>query len=198
MESSVAGRSPAPAAKKWDVLLEQWKCLGVACWRRDRGTVMAQALALVWAASEQNESGSSASAGIRRSENGHPAQSTILVVDDEVLLRLAGSDFLRECGYRVLEAVRAEEAQAIFRSGEPIELLFSDIDLGSGMNGIMLAAWVRQNYPAVRIVLTSGVASMAKEAADLCDAPLLPKLIPTRRSRITSKRLLAAFGRQGG
>jgi CheY-like chemotaxis protein len=48
------------------------------------------------------------------------------VVDDEVLIRLSVSDFLRECGYRVLEAVRAEEAQVIFGAGEPIEILFSD------------------------------------------------------------------------
>ena len=159
---------------------------------------MAQALALVWVAPEQNESGSSASGGIRRSGNGHPAQSTILVVEDEVLLRLAISDFLRECGYRVLEAVRAEEAQTIFRVGEPIELLFSDIDLGSGMNGIMLATWVRQNYPTVRIVLASGVASAAQEAVDLCDAPLLAK--PYSYSVLADhiKRLLATFGRQGG
>ncbi len=78
----------------------------------ERGMPMAQALALVWVAPEQNESGSSASGGIRRSGNGHPAQSTILVVEDEVLLRLAISDFLRECGYRVLEAVRAERFES--------------------------------------------------------------------------------------
>jgi CheY-like chemotaxis protein len=121
------------------------------------------------------------------------------VVDDEVLIRLSVSEFLRECGYRVLEAVRAEEAQAIFAAGEPVELLFSDVDLGSGMNGIMLAAWVRQNYPTVRIVLTSGVASEAKEAADLGDAPLLAKPYSYSVLEDHIKRLLVVvFGQQGG
>lgn len=159
---------------------------------------MAHAQALMRVAPERSESGSSASGGIRRSGNGHPTQSTILVVDDEVLIRLSVSEFLRECGYRVLEAVRAEEAQAIFGAGEPIELLFSDVDLGSGMNGIMLATWVRQNYPAVRIVLTSGVESVAKEAAYLCDGPVLVKPYPYTVLEDHIKRLLAAFGRQGG
>jgi CheY-like chemotaxis protein len=158
---------------------------------------MALALALVWAAPEQNKSGSSESGGVRRPGNGHPTPSTILVVDDEVLIRLSVSDFLRECGYRVLEAVDAEEAQSIFRAGEPIEILFSDIDLGSGMNGLMLATWVRQNYPAVRIVLASGMASTANEAADLCDAPFLAKPYSYSVLKDHIKRLLAAFGRQG-
>jgi CheY-like chemotaxis protein len=139
-----------------------------------------------------------ASGGPSRSGDGHPTPSTILVVDDEALTCLSVSDFHRERGYRVLEAVRAEQAQAIFGAGEPIELLFSDIDLGSGMDGFMLAAWVRQNYPAVQIVLTSGMASMAKEAADLCDAPLLPKPYSCSALEGDIKRLLAAFGRPGG
>jgi CheY-like chemotaxis protein len=159
---------------------------------------MAHGLALVWAAAEQDDPGSTPTDGISRSGNGHPTPSTILVVEDEVLIRLSVSDFLRECGYRVLEAVQGEEAQAIFRSGEPVELLFSDVDLGRGMNGLMLAAWVRQNYPTVRIVLASGVASMAKEAADICDAPLLAKPYSYEMLGDHIKRLLAAFARQRG
>jgi CheY-like chemotaxis protein len=109
---------------------------------------MAAGLALVWAAPEQDKAAGSSPEGdeTRRAGNGHPAPSTILVVEDEVLIRLAVCDFLRECGYRVLEAGTGEEAQAIFGSDEPIEVLFSDIDLGSGINGFMLATWVRRRW----------------------------------------------------
>jgi DNA-binding LytR/AlgR family response regulator len=62
-----------------------------------------------------------------------------------------------------------------FWFGEPIEVLFSDIDLGRGINGFALATWVRSNYPTVRIVLASGVTRMAREAAHLCEAPFLDK-----------------------
>ena len=160
---------------------------------------MAAGLALVWAAPEQdNAAGSSEGDKTRRSGNGHPAPSTILVVEDEVLIRLSVCDFLRECGYRVLEAGTGEEAQAIFGSGEPIEVLFSDIDLGRGLNGFMLATWVRANYPTVRIVLASGITRMAQETGHLCDGPLLQKPYSYAALADHIKRLLAAFDRRSG
>jgi CheY-like chemotaxis protein len=150
---------------------------------------MAAGLALVWAAPEQDKpAGSPKGDETRRSGNGHPAPWTILGVEDEVLTRLAVCDFLRESGYRVLKAGTGEEAQAIVESGEPIEVLYSDIDLGSGMNGFMLATWVRANYPTVQIVLASGVTRMPKEAGPLCDVSLADHI----------KRLWGPFGRQTG
>ena len=156
--------------------------------------------ALVWVSSEKDDE-AAASGGddkARRPGNGQPAPSTILVVEDEVLIRLSVSDFLRECGYRVLEAGTGEEAQSIFGSGEPIEVLFSDIDLGSGINGVMLATWVRTNYPTVRAVLASGVARMAQEVGPLFDGPLLQKPYSYEVLADHIKRLLATFHRRSG
>jgi DNA-binding NtrC family response regulator len=116
---------------------------------------------------------SSSNTGERPEDHATPA--TVLVVDDEVLIRLAVSDFLREHGYQVVEATNGEEAQAIFAVGEPIDLLFSDINLGRGANGFALSAWVRQNHPRVHIVLTSGHASSAVEASDLGYVAFLAK-----------------------
>jgi DNA-binding NtrC family response regulator len=155
---------------------------------------MALGVALVWAAPERVEAAASGEdEESKRSGNGHPAPSTILVVEDEVLIRLSVCDFLRECGYRVLEAGTGEEAQSIFESGEPIEVLFSDIDLGRGINGFALATWVRSNYPKVRIVLASGVTRMARGAAHLCDAPFLDKPYSYEALADHIKRLLAGF-----
>lgn len=159
---------------------------------------MSAALALIWAAPGSREHGIPPGETLKRKGNGHPAPSTILVVEDEVLIRLPVADYLRDCGYRVLEASTAEEAQAILGAGEPIEVLFSDIDLGPGMNGFMLASWARRTYPNIRIVLTSGVTRMAQEAGDLCDGPFVQK--PYAYSTLAEhiRRLLAAFGRQTG
>jgi len=157
---------------------------------------MGRGLALVWVAPERDPPGPPTNDPIRRSGNGHPAPATILVVEDEVLIRLAVSDFLRECGYRVVESSTGEEAQRVFQSGEPIEILFSDIDLGRGINGFVLAAWVRENYPTVRIILASGAARMAPGADDLCDGPLFQKPYSFSALEGHIKRLLAAFGRQ--
>jgi len=159
---------------------------------------MRAALSLVWVAPERNEAGPPPPGGVRRSGNGHSQPSTILVIEDEILIRLATCDYLRHCGYRVIEGSTAEEAQRVLRAGEPVEILFSDIDLGAGMDGFALAAWVRQNYPAVRILLTSGVAAMAEHTAQLCDGPFLHK--PYSHGALCGhiKRLLGLFGRTTG
>jgi CheY-like chemotaxis protein len=81
--------------------------------------------------------------------------STILVVEDEILTRMATADHLRDCGFRVLEAADAEEARTLLRASEPIELVFSDINM-PGMNGLALASWIAREFPDVKIVLTSG------------------------------------------
>jgi DNA-binding response OmpR family regulator len=124
--------------------------------------------------------------------------ATILVVEDEVLVRAVVSDFLRGCGYRVLEAATGEEAEALFLADEPIEILVSDIDLGPGMNGFALASWVRKSFPEVKIILVSGVARMAKETLDLCDGPFLTKPFPLPTLEAHIKRLLAVSGRRTG
>jgi DNA-binding NtrC family response regulator len=161
---------------------------------------MALGVTVAWAAAPERAA-HVASGGddekIKGSGNGHPAPSTILVVEDEVLIRLSVCDFLRECGYRVLEAGTGEDAQSLFESGEPIEVLFSDIDLGRGGNGFALATWVRSNYPAVRIVLASGVTRMAREAAHLCEAPFLQKPYSYEVLADNIKRQLARFEERG-
>jgi len=116
--------------------------------------------------------------------NGAPSDSaankkeapTILVVEDEVLIRLAVADYLRDCGYRVLEAGNASEAVAIFQAAEPVQVLFSDVNMPGEMNGFALASWVRAHYPGVQVILTSGLTGAAKTAEALCHAgPLLAK-----------------------
>jgi len=81
--------------------------------------------------------------------------STILVVEDEILTRLATADHLREAGYRVLEAADGDEARRLLRTAEPIEIVFSDINM-PGMDGIGLARWIAKELPDVKVVLTSG------------------------------------------
>jgi DNA-binding NtrC family response regulator len=88
-------------------------------------------------------------------QNGAAKTATILVVDDEILIRLSLTDHLRDCGFRVLEAGNAEEAQQIFSAAEPIEVMLSDISM-PGIDGIALAEWVTAKYPDVHVVLMSG------------------------------------------
>jgi CheY-like chemotaxis protein len=94
--------------------------------------------------------------GAPKTSNGHHRKPTILVVEDEILIRLATADFLRANGYRVLEASNADEALAILAAGEPIELVFSDVNMPGQMDGEDLAEWIKQSFPDVKVILTSG------------------------------------------
>jgi len=92
---------------------------------------------------------------------------TILVVDDEVLIRTPVADFLRDCGFRVLEAGDGAQAVQLLQAMPDIDLVFSDVEM-PGMNGFDLATWVRQNRPGLVVVLTSGVAQFANQAKNIC------------------------------
>lgn len=81
---------------------------------------------------------------------------TILIVEDEPLIRMCAVDFAEEAGYRVIEAKDATEALAALESGEEIGILFTDITLPGPMNGLDLAAQVAERWPQVAIMLASG------------------------------------------
>jgi CheY-like chemotaxis protein len=94
----------------------------------------------------------------------------VLVVEDEVLIRLVIADYLRECGFKVYEAGTALEAVEILESNKAaIDLVFSDIRLPGEMNGFTLAQWVRKNRPGVPVVLTSGDSKKSEAAKELCE-----------------------------
>jgi CheY-like chemotaxis protein len=101
----------------------------------------------------------------------------ILVVEDEVLIRLVIAEYLRECGYKVHEAANADEAIAILQSPEvAIDIVFSDVVMPGGMDGFGLARWIRANRPEIQVILTSGLDRSAEVAGMLCEAgPLLEK-----------------------
>jgi DNA-binding response OmpR family regulator len=92
----------------------------------------------------------------------------ILLVEADVLIRLALSEHLRGCGFTVLEAAAAEEARAILLAGPAIDILFSDAELGAGESGFALAQWVRRHRPNVRVTLAATIAHKIEAAASLC------------------------------
>jgi CheY-like chemotaxis protein len=83
-------------------------------------------------------------------------RTTILVVDDEPLIRCAAADCLRDAGYLILEADDGEEAMAFLNENPEIGVLFTDINM-PGMDGFALAIQVRARWPLMGVVLTSGL-----------------------------------------
>jgi CheY-like chemotaxis protein len=86
-----------------------------------------------------------------------PTAPVVLVVEDDVLLRLVTADSLREAGFEVLEAANSAEAMLVLAS-MPVDAVFSDIDMPGKMDGLALAQWMRQRRLDTKIILTSGVA----------------------------------------
>jgi PAS domain S-box-containing protein len=86
---------------------------------------------------------------------------TILVVDDEPLVRMVAVEILEELGYHVLEAGDGPTALKIMNSGQPIDLLVTDVGLPGGMNGRQLADAVRADRPDFKVLFVTGYAENA-------------------------------------
>jgi CheY-like chemotaxis protein len=120
----------------------------------------------------------------------------VLVVEDEVLVRMVIAEYLRDCGYMVIEAGSAHEALTLLKADVEVDVVFSDIQMPGEMDGFGLAQWVRQNRPGVEVILTSGAASAADKASDLCgEGPLLQKPYESDEVDRRIKQLLAARAR---
>ena len=101
---------------------------------------------------------------------------TILVVEDEILVRTVIAAYLRDCGFDVVEAGNANEAVRVLEAGIQVDIVFSDVNMPGSLDGFGLAQWLRRERPGLKIILTSGAAQGAKDASDLCaHAPILAK-----------------------
>ena len=80
----------------------------------------------------------------------------ILVVEDEMLLRMRAVDMVEDAGYVPVEAVDADEAFTILKSRSDIALLFTDVQMPGSMNGLQLALAVHESWPRIKIILASG------------------------------------------
>lgn len=80
----------------------------------------------------------------------------VLVVEDEMVLRMRAVDIVEDAGFTAVEAVNADQALAILESRSDISLLFSDIQMPGSMDGLKLAHAVHDRWPDIKIILVSG------------------------------------------
>jgi two-component sensor histidine kinase/CheY-like chemotaxis protein len=80
----------------------------------------------------------------------------VLVVEDEMVLRMRAVDIVEEAGFTPVEAVNADEALAILEARSDISLLFTDIQMPGSMDGLKLAYAVHKRWPGIKIILVSG------------------------------------------
>jgi two-component sensor histidine kinase/CheY-like chemotaxis protein len=99
-----------------------------------------------------------------------PTPPKVLVVEDEMLLRMRAVDIVEDAGFTAIEAMNADEALAILESRSDVDLLFTDIQMPGSMDGLKLAHAVYERWPSIKIILVSG------------------KLLPTDSERPTDSR----------
>ena len=83
-------------------------------------------------------------------------QGLVLIVEDEALIRMHCAEMIRDLGFEVIEAVDADEAVSLLESTPSIKLVFTDIQMPGSMDGLMLAAAIRDRWPPVALLITSG------------------------------------------
>src|SRR5436305_5248055 len=80
----------------------------------------------------------------------------VLVVEDEMILRMRAVEIVEDAGFNPVEAVNADQAISILESRSDISLLFTDIQMPGSMDGLKLAHAVHDRWPAIKIILVSG------------------------------------------
>ncbi len=96
-------------------------------------------------------------------------KATVLVVEDEVLIRLMIADALRAQGIAVIEASNGDEAMHVLQSALPVQLLLTDIHMASEFDGLALAHAARAARPGLKLIVASSLQS-DYEVVSLADA----------------------------
>ena len=122
----------------------------------------------------------------------------LIVADGDVLIRSALAEYLRHCGYKVIEAASSDEVMtAVYMGSATVDGILADAGLPGRMNAFALRLEVKNRLPAVPVVLAGNVNAAAKAAGELCDqGPHLKRPYEAEKVVAHIKRLLAASRRQ--
>ena len=125
-----------------------------------------------------------------------PIPSSILIVDADIVSRHVIADYLRHCGYGVVEAANTDEA--LIALGEhtlSVDVILCDVSALGSQTGFELASWVRSNRPELEVKLAGGVEMAAQAAAELCESgphlarPYEPEAVVDYIKRLRASRL---------
>ncbi|PZN97215.1 MAG: response regulator [Alphaproteobacteria bacterium] len=98
------------------------------------------------------------------------AAGAVLIVDGDILSRHALADYLRQCGYTVVEAVSTDEAHVALADAElEVDVILCDIDATGRQSAFELAQWVRQHRPELEVKIAASLKAAAEKAAELCE-----------------------------
>jgi two-component system, response regulator PdtaR len=88
--------------------------------------------------------------------------SAVLIVEDEAFVRLGAVKMIEDAGFEAIEAADADEAIRILESRNDIRVVFTDLHMPGSMDGLKLARAVRNRWPPIKIIVTSGQREIAE------------------------------------
>jgi DNA-binding NtrC family response regulator len=130
--------------------------------------------------------------GLREIDDARAATLVVLVVEDEVLIRMVISEALRDVGYAVVEAATADEAEALLVAGLHTDLMITDVRMPGRLDGLDLARLAAALRPGLPIAVTSGHLSAVAAELPGVVAAFLPKPFRTAELLALVDRLLPA------
>ena len=114
----------------------------------------------------------------------------VLIVEDDFLLRMDAVDTVKAAGFEPVEAGNADEAIAILESDLNIHVVFTDVQMPGTMDGLKLARFVRDRWPPIKIVATSGRVRLSEddlpEGGRFLPKPYRPEQIIATLRELTS------------
>jgi DNA-binding response OmpR family regulator len=121
------------------------------------------------------------------------APRVLLLLEPDILIRMMIAQYLRECGYTVIEGVSASDFRTLIGSGRQIHVVLADVVLAGDTNGFELARRIRQTHPRTDAILTSGVETTALQTHEPCHEgpirkPYHPKDVEARIRKLLERR----------
>jgi CheY-like chemotaxis protein len=121
-------------------------------------------------------------------DSAHQSEPVVLVVEDESIIRMQAVVIIEEAGYNVVEACNADEAIAILKTREDIGIVVTDIEMPGSMDGIKLARAIRDQWPPIELIITSGRyrvrINQLPPGAQFMPKPYTPNVLVTAISRL--------------
>lgn len=123
-------------------------------------------------------------------------KACVLIVEPELPVRHPVAEYLRQCGYQVLEAVNTDEALTLLSGKEDIDVLLVDVSAPGSLDVFALSQWVREKNHRAKVLLAATHQKVVEHAGMLCEkGPMLAKPYHPQQLHEEIKRLLAAHRR---
>ena len=92
-----------------------------------------------------------------------------MVLEPEVLARMTIAEYLRDCGYKVIEGTTPHDLWSVISCGNRLDVVFSEVRLVDDGDGFELATRLRRDHPGIDVFLTTSVPDAAEKSRDICE-----------------------------